>query len=334
MDKYQFITRITAHAPDEIKNYVPEVVDILNDFISHERGYLMSDIPKVIQAAGGPLGALLAERDNIGGGTELKSIRQDWLPSEFLIDLITPWVEDVREVLFGSKMAPFSSEEQAIRWFGEVREKSSEWERQQDAFFKKYPVMSAPWGKEVPHGHTPWLASKHEEYPRLPRLVQTNIDLFYKAGEIDEATGFDFFSIVMYILANIKPVLPCFKLHTQEEVKKLPQGKDLVNRSVRVTIRGELSPDEWRSLYRDIRRELRLKRTKAFNEKHLEIYRMVQQRGSPPKQRGMGTAFWESVRVEWNKGHPEDAYSTWREVKQVYCRLYNRLKGRYLAEGE
>jgi len=286
--------------------------------------------------------------------------------TEFLIEKIRPWIEDVRQTLFHSREAPFSQEQDAKRWCEEALEKEEQWHKQVDEWMKK----SDEWGKHLDafHEKYPFLREDrdrpldlkgiplselpsqaefqeiHDEYgelekvkppetPRCDSQVDKSWALYDELFKIYRATGFTGASMKMHILANVKPVLPPIKLHTREEVTRLPSGIDLVNPFITLTIRSELSFEQLRSVYHDVRRELKIKRTKPYNEKHLELYRMVQERGGAP--RGKGTvAFWESVKTEINKKREaKDRYKDWRAPKQAYERLMNKLNALYLSNG-
>jgi hypothetical protein len=145
--------------------------------------------------------------------------------------------------------------------------------------------------------------------------------------EIVKVTGFTAKSVKMYILVDASPVLPPFTFGILRETHLLPSGISLLNRFARVTIRGDLTFENLRSLYRSIRRELGIKRSKRPTTKHLQLYEMVRRRGGIPSQRGT-VAFWESVMKEWNDLHRQDKYKTWKGVKLAYERIIAQLERR------
>jgi hypothetical protein len=253
---------------------------------------------------------IMADSKTLGG----LDLQHYWVGESF-IDKIRPWVEDVRQELFNSRTAPFSTRELASMWIDksieEAQEIDPEFEKRKEVFFDKYPFLK----------DYPFLASKYEEYPKWEPTIGV---LFEKAGEIAKATGFNFPSVAFYILANIKPILPKYELEVQKKVTKLSSGEDLVNKFVTVTIRGYLDFDMLRSLYINIRKELGIKRTKALTAKHVEFFRIVEEVGVPPN--GKGTiAFWEKVKDKCNEKHSGGKrYSDWRGAKQLYDRIVKR----------
>jgi hypothetical protein len=136
----------------------------------------------------------------------------------------------------------------------------------------------------------------------------------------------------MYVLADASPVLPPFTLGISKETHSLPSGTSVINRFARVTIRGDLTFYDLRSLYRSIRRELGITRSKRPTIKHLQLYEMVRRRGSIPRQKGT-VAFWESVMKEWNDFHRQDKYKTWKGVKLAYERIIAQLARRITTKG-
>ena len=73
-----------------------------------------------------------------------------------------------------------------------------------------------------------------------------------------------------------------------------------------------------------------LTRVKEFNEQHLTLYRMVQQRGGAPKGKGT-VSFWEGILKEWNdsfersKSLDRHTFSHWQSIKITYERIRTKL---------
>jgi hypothetical protein len=279
----------------------------------------------------------------MSGQTESKTIAQTSLPSEYLVDLINPWVEEVRQTLFYSSSAPFTSAEQANRWFNDAektvdkfRKSLDEWEKEkagafyekEASFYAKYPHLNLPDGMAMWVGVLPpeeeFEELRKEGSPECDNVVKTYLNLSAKADEISTASGFSASSLRLYILADIRPTSSTIEWRSSEIVSELPSGISLTNRFVRLNVRGGLSFKELYSTYQRIRRELNTRRKKGFNKKHLELYRMVRRRGYPPS--GKGTkAYWSSVQLECNETHKKDRYKTWKGVKITYDRLHKKL---------
>ncbi len=80
---------------------------------------------------------------------------------------------------------------------------------------------------------------------------------------------------------------------------------------------------EINSLYKSIKKDLGIKdKTKKITAKDLETYRLVQElSGVPNKKR---VEFWRGVMIQWNSGHPEDKYKTWKGIQIRYKRLMEK----------
>ena len=152
--------------------------------------------------------------------------------------------------------------------------------------------------------------------------------IYEKAAEISEVTNFTTTSVLEYILLNWAPILPKFILEGHSKVHKVPFTKrNIRNTWLTVHLFSDLSFDELSQLYQRIRRYLGTKQSKAFNEKHLELYEKVLEKGGPPTKRVK--LFWESIRKEWNEEHKDKPYATWQGVKMTYERIREKLKLKY-----
>jgi len=168
--------------------------------------------------------------------------------------------------------------------------------------------------------------------PEKDEQVKTYYALLDDILEVCKKTGFTYKSAEMHILADTSPVLPPFTFGIVRETHSLPSGTSLQNRFASVTIRGDLTFEDLRSLYRSIRRELGIKHSKRLTKKHLQLYEMVTKRGSIPN--GAGTvAFWTSVMKDWNVLHRQDKYKTWKGVKLAYERIIDQVERRMTKEG-
>lgn len=150
-----------------------------------------------------------------------------------------------------------------------------------------------------------------------------------KAAEISRITNFTTKSIIEYILLNLEPIFHKLALHEHIDVGEVP----IVNRSIRnawlsVYFFSDLSFKDLLELHRNIRSFFGAKRGKDFREKHVELYRMVLQRGGPPTK-GI-VSFWESIKKEWNEKHEKGQYyQTWKGVKIAYDRICKKLEAKY-----
>lgn len=246
-------------------------------------------------------------------------------------------------------------------WHKEV----DEWHKRADEWEKKRDEWDACWQvilEEYPHlkgGIEEWSLMKkggievefpaEEEWQKLTEIQHAAESLRLKIGEvgdspeldeeiriwdaltdsmfeIDKVTGFTWESLEMYILVDALPVLPAFTVGIVKKTHSLPSGVTLSNRFASVTIRGNLTDKDLRSLYNSIRRELGTKHSQPLKLKDLELYKMVAQRGSIPKEKGEIGKFWGSIKDEWNSKHPNDPpKTTWKGFQSRYQRIIARL---------
>ncbi len=234
----------------------------------------------------------------------------------------------------------------------EWRKRRDEWEARWQAMLKKYPLMKEgieTWASLRKQGIPVELPTQEEwrqldeinryvkslevgEPPEQDEQGKVYAALLDDILEIVKVTGFTVKSVKMYILADASPVLPPFTFGILRETHSLPSGISLLNRFARVTIRGELTFEDLRSLYRGIRRELGIKRSKRPTTKHLQLYEMIRRRGDIPSRKGT-VAFWKSIMKEWNDLHRQDKYKTWKGVKSAYERIIAQFERRITTKG-
>jgi uncharacterized protein YdcH (DUF465 family) len=251
--------------------------------------------------------------------------------------------------------------EEAIERSDEWAKRAEEWQKRAEEKIKRVKEWDAHWDamcEKYPHLNEdietrtalrkqgiPVEVPTHNEYQQLDNLryyvdslevgekpeqdaqYEVYSALLDEIIKINVVTGFTMKSVRAYILADTLPVLPTFTFGIHTETHSLPDGTSLVNRSARVRIRGELTFEDLRSLYRGIRRELGIKRSKRPTTKHLQLYEMVQQKGDIPSGKGT-VAFWESVMKEWNNLPKQDKYNTWKGVKMAYERIVAQFERR------
>jgi hypothetical protein len=264
------------------------------------------------------------------------------LSEEYLIKLITPDVKRIRKKFFGSRLPPFATSEDADNWINRSFEEAIRHFEERKLMFTALSMKRGDTAKDY-----------NEEAARIAeKLTFKQLETYYnKAGTqaeleepvllkclnearaIAEATGFLRYPILVFILTDIEPRLFRINTDVREEVHKLPSKTKIVNRYAVLTLRGEVAFPELYSAYKDIRKQLGIRRKKDFKEKHLNIYRLVQEEGEPPE--GEGTvAFWRSVENKWNSLYPKNKYKHWKSIKMAYDRTISKLKNRFEMEQE
>ena len=301
--------------------------------------------------------------------TKTKPTASAW----FRAQQIRPWVEDIRKTLFATESPPFGCVEDAEKWMGEMEEYASEWRGKVDEWInheherytaslcvlaERYPSITKgieAWGSgssiptelssvdaitlemlqhlsddEVPRHLSSLRPKKPPEEDDCVRSWQAFLSNML---EICRATGFTAKSVEMHILTDAPLVLPPFRIAVIDEPHLLPSGASLKNRYANVTVQGEMTFDDLRYLYRQVRRVLGLRRLKPFKKKSMQLYEVVVSRGTIPQTRGEVESFWESVRKEYNALNPAHKYKTWKVVKITYERIVARLERRMIQKG-
>jgi hypothetical protein len=331
-DKKEFIELAKQQSPEELADYIPCAVEILGELGQEHGEYYRAKVADFILFAG-RLAPLLAKEK----GRERVSFpvtSQDVLTSDFLANKITPWVEMVRERLFGSPQAPFQSIKEAIEWIEHEGQRGLDEETKKKA--KKLMATLI--------GITHWsIAAKTLQYPGEDGQLKvvmvwagSALELLAdQTLEMMRATGFEQASLVMYILTVYKPLLRRVKLTKHTANYLLPTGGALRPVSLTLDIKArDLDFEDLRRIYGSIREQLQVKKGKPLNERHHKLVQIVQEKGGAPKPNEKGTvAFWTSVMDEVNKWYrntllegKDRHYKNWRAAKKAYNDLNEKLK--------
>ena len=266
------------------------------------------------------------------------------ITSDFLIDKISHWVELVRNEIVGLSQAPFSTIKEAAMWIEQGAPQEGEMMREQlmkreqalkrgEGFTMYFRTMTYV-GENGARRRVHIVGPKPQEWsmPQMRGHAGRYSELNWLESEtriMESVTGFSQLSLIHFVLVGIKPILRRFTTSAHLLHFTLPDKEELRPTRVEIDIRArDLSFQELHEIYTQYRTYLQLQRGKAFNEKHLALYRLVKRKGIPPKGKGI-VAFWNSVRDEWNSLYPNDKHQSWKGVKQNYERVIQKLKDRF-----
>ena len=260
------------------------------------------------------------------------------LTSDYLAYLLNPAIKIIRKQIFGLDGPLFKKYDEAIKWLEGQEASEGECEFPKGKRHQLYEVLESgnkkllqqrdlsPLSLFLPHA-----ASGRPRYIH-PRKGSALSQVIRVANEVSAQIGLTPISVAMYIIADIKPVLPAYSCGGTEALVILPaeDGKtELGRRHLNITINSELSFNELLALYKSVRGFLGVTKSKTLSNKHLELYQIVQRHGSPPKGKG-SVAFWNSVKEEWNEKHQgDDIYKSWKGIKIAYERIIKKLKSRF-----
>ncbi len=238
------------------------------------------------------------------------------LRTELLSEDLAPWVRSLRKRLFGKVEAPFDSYDSAVNW---VKEYDAE----------KKAVPTGPNSFSVSARRNIRYSEPDGTDTIQFALINSPLEkIIFASQKLTKQLeiGLDWNSLVFYVLADIPPFIPPLKVNISSYRGSLPSGREVKYRKATVEIREGFNLAYLRWLYEVLRREMGLKKKKGFNARHLELYRLVKQRGGEPQAKGTIVSFWKSVMDEWNTSHTKNRYESWKGVKKAYERVISKLK--------
>jgi len=251
-------------------------------------------------------------------GTTTQTVAQEITPqgildAEILVMEILPWVSEIRRYVFGKEEIPFPNRESASKWLSQydlsnqdlIDEylKTKELSMEGEATFRVIIIEGMAFPKGTP-----------------PAII------YDKTQEIANGTGINHPSLVMHVLTNAKFVCLKWNLTWNNTRSKLPSGIITEIKGIEVSFRDTLNLEDMRQIYSEMRSNYKFKKSKALNAKHLELYRLIKERGLPPKKDKV--AFWKQITEEWNQRHPESKYTTWKGVNMAYNRILKNVDRR------
>jgi hypothetical protein len=234
---------------------------------------------------------------------------QELFDAEILKDEIYPWVRDIRKAVFGKEDVPFPTRESAIEWL-------TKYALNDKGLFEEYRKVQ----RQSEGGEATFRMAFMEGMPFI--LGTPPVTLYDRTEEISQMMGINHPSLVMHVLANTRLVCPKWDLVMRTTQGLLPSDREAGTNSVTIRFRNSLSFEDMRQIYDRIRTKFKYPKSKQLNAKHLELYRLVSNRGIP-QERGR-VAFWKQIMEEWNRGHPEATYSSWRSVSIAYSRIIKK----------
>jgi hypothetical protein len=248
---------------------------------------------------------LINAQNNNESGTPLQLNPSQILNMELLNEDLEPWANFWRKKLFKSNQIPFENYSKAVRWI------------------RKYDITRL----------------NVEECKRNIIVVDDNgvddsvmvkigspIDrLIYASQKLTKKIeiGLDWISLVFYVLIDSRPYIPPVDVSVVGYYVLMPSGREILNKEARLVIRKNFSVNDLNWAYKTIRKSMGIRKKKVINFKHVQLYRLVQKKGGPPKKKGI-VNFWEEVKNEWNRLYPNRTYKTWKGLRIAYERLYKK----------
>ena len=238
---------------------------------------------------------------------------QDILDAEILTKEILPLVNEIRKDVFGKKEIPFPNRESTLKWL-------SKYALSNQVLIGEYLKTKKLSIRGEATIQTIYIEGMAFSQGTPPAII------YIKAQEIANGTGINHPSLVMHVLTNAKLVSLKWNLKSSDSWYRLPSGIITENKGIEVRFRNTLNLEDMRQIYSEMRSNYKFKKSKALNAKHLELYRLIKEKGLPPKKDKV--AFWKQVTGEWNRRHPESKYATWKGVNMAYNRIIKNVDRR------
>ena len=272
------------------------------------------------------------------------------LKRDFLIDKISPWVENIRIKLFKSSEPSFDWDG-AVKWIEAESEK-----HKKDATIPKDLINRI---KEVEKEISKYYASIDKKRRGLPYakkddewefdacVCSPNLALLEKETQrMAKATGFPQSSLVIYVLAGRKPPLSrvsliarthSIKISDSESILKslrgeTPEPESLIRNEAILTIRSkDFRFEELLKIYKKLKESLSVGKEYSFSknvkEKYSLIYHFVNEfKLLPNSSKKPEWRFWENAHTEWNKRYPKYKYDSWRGLRKAHKRIISNLE--------
>lgn len=310
MDEKDFVERVRMECPQQLLPFVEIAIKTAGELLGKNGEYYSYEVPRTIEYIGRFVSCFENAAPSIFEKTPETSLTGDYLAL-----LLRRWVQEIRERNFNSKQAPFRTYEDALKWMEEQSKELTFQDLQMKPYIELIPLY------RTAKGEIAYINPK----PGAKELW----DVLVESNKMKDKTGVMTMSLMMYILADIKPILPPYEwlaVRIGHEIETEEGMVKFMKTELTVKIRRQIGWDEWKKLYNEIRDYFKVSKGKKLNKMHLQLYEIVRKRGSIPK--GKGTkAFWESVNQDWH--NPK--CKTWKGAKLAYQRLESKLSNQYLA---
>jgi hypothetical protein len=263
---------------------------------------------------------------------ELQLTLNNLLTSEVLAFLLRKWVRTLRAEAFGTEDAPFKTYAEVLQWARSEAKETSEIEGKKLGLQGSFSglMLRAGWLSfpfdlgEPERGYYTILLKKDSEAHKLAQKISKGAAVM----------RLETLSLALFVLLDAKPLVLPYEMSLVKSAAAIPaEGGgfyEMQRNKVTVDIYSDMTFDEWRRLYGRFKKSFGTQRGKKIENHHLELYRLVEQRGFVP---GKGVvAFWKGVQDEWNKKHKAPKYKTWKGVQLSYERMLRRVTTRLLLE--
>ena len=271
------------------------------------------------------------EATDSGSSVAFRPTAGDYFLGKLLVGGLSPWVVRLREEGFSSQEPPFEDEGKAADWIEHTssadlerwkthraersgaREKIHELAREA-GYRIKLDVVFLRYGR--PHD---------DHVKRVGTVPNTFLEkLALETEKFSKKTGLTPDALVAHILVGLNPMIPRVRSVRTENWVRLPNGQTFPIRWETLTFyAADLSYEEVRHLYSEVRDYVGGKGTKTLTFEELEYLELVEDMGGPPRERK--SDFWKNVLQEWKRKHPNEPPNSWKSAQEKFSGLKKRL---------
>jgi hypothetical protein len=265
------------------------------------------------------------------GSLAFKPTAGDYFLAKALVRGLSPWVVRLREEGFSSQEPPFEDEEKAADWIEHTS--SADLRRWKAPRVKRSDARETIYELTREAGYRIKLNVVFLRYGRpnddhvksVGTVPNTFLErLALETEEFSKKTGLAPDALVAHILTGLIPMIPRVRSARTEHWIRLPNGQTFPIRWETVTFHAaDLSYEEVRHLYSDVRHYVGGKGTKALTFEELEYFELVEDMGGSPRERK--SDFWKKVLQEWQRRHPNQPPNSWKSAQEKFSGLRKRL---------
>lgn len=257
-----------------------------------------------------------------------------FIAAEKRIKYISSEIKEIREELFKTQETPFDDYDKAVGW---IRKEAK---KERDDFYKKHHETQEDIQKLEDRVHNlidklneiqPWdhgIGLKFITIPIKTNPLGPDTDEFITfpgtklrklANTIDrlsKTTRFSKFSLLIFILTGIKPMLPSCSI-----VKEASYGAG--GKKVELKLFRPFNQREFIKLFKYIENFMSNKK-KKLNEKSLSVHEFIEKIGPVPSRNKM--RFWKEALKQWNKTYPKGKYKGESSLRMAYTRTKKKVE--------
>lgn len=348
MDREQFEQRVLKSAGPDLQN-TPALKTALFDVGQTKEQFYEQDIREALAQARVISEGWMQPVDStpaLRGGTRKKPGAEAHFMSRELVKSLALEVASLREERFGSTVPPFPPSDQTVAARDEAIKNAATWiEAESRADLAKWRASQASAknprediGRLVKEAgyegfslsvspHLPYFGPPHLDFEKAAGTAPGTFlaKLGRRSTRWSKNTNIMPGHWTMHVLTGFSPLLSRVRFTENDRAFELPSGQQARMRSVILTFNtADLTFDELREIYNDVRIFLGGRGQKAPTFEDLEFWELVRDMGGPPAT-GI-RRFWISVRDRWNAEHPDtQPLKSWEGFQDRYQRLARRL---------